>query len=83
MSESVALSLFDSLSQVPDPRLDRTKLHQLADILVIAVCATICAAETGKRSPSSGRPKRVGSGSSRRCPTVSRRTTPSAVSSCA
>lgn len=46
MSESASLSLFDSLSQVPDPRLDRTKLHQLLDILVIAVCATICAAET-------------------------------------
>lgn len=46
MSESVSLTLFDSLSQVPDPRLDRTKLHQLADILVIAVCATICGAET-------------------------------------
>jgi predicted transposase YbfD/YdcC len=46
MSESAALSLFDSLEQVPDPRLERTKLHQLVDILVIAVCATICAAET-------------------------------------
>jgi predicted transposase YbfD/YdcC len=46
MSESASPSLFDTLSQVPDPRLDRTKLHQLVDILVIAVCATICAAET-------------------------------------
>jgi len=46
MSESVALSLFDSLGQVPDPRLERTRLHPLVDILVIAVCATICAAET-------------------------------------
>src|SRR5215212_12004337 len=46
MSESASLSLFDTLSQVPDPRLDRTKLHQLVDILVISVCATICAAET-------------------------------------
>lgn len=46
MSESRALSLFDSLGQVPDPRLERTRLHQLVDILVIAVCATICAAET-------------------------------------
>lgn len=46
MSESVTLSLFDSLGQVPDPRLERTRLHQLVDILVIAVCATICAAET-------------------------------------
>src|SRR5215216_3590174 len=46
MSETVALSLFASLGQVPDPRLERTRLHQLVDILVIAVCATICAAET-------------------------------------
>lgn len=46
MCESASLSLFDTPSQVPDPRLDRTKLHPLADILVIAVCATICAAET-------------------------------------
>ena len=46
MSEPVSLSLFDSLEEVPDPRVERTKLHQLVDILVIAVCATICAAET-------------------------------------
>jgi hypothetical protein len=46
VSESASPSLFDTLSQVPDSRLDRTKLHQLVDILVIAVCATICAAET-------------------------------------
>ncbi len=46
MSDSVPLSLFDSLGEVPDPRRERTKLHQLVDILVIAVCATICAAET-------------------------------------
>jgi len=46
MSEPVSLSLFDSLGEVPDPRRERTRLHQLVDILVIAVCATICAAET-------------------------------------
>lgn len=46
MSEPVSLSLFDSLEEVPDPRRERTKLHRLVDILVIAVCATICAAET-------------------------------------
>lgn len=57
MSESVSLSLFESLSQVPDPRLDRTKLHQLADILVIAVCATICAAETWEEIEEFGRAK--------------------------
>lgn len=41
MSKSVALSLFDSLGQAPDPRMERTKLHRLVDVLVIAVCATI------------------------------------------
>lgn len=57
MSEPPSLSLFDSLSQVPDPRLDRTKLHQLVDILMIAVCATICAAETWEEIAEFGRAK--------------------------
>jgi DDE_Tnp_1-associated len=57
MSKSVVLSLFDSLSQVPDPRIERTKLHQLVDVLVIAVCATICAAETWEEIEEFGRAK--------------------------
>jgi predicted transposase YbfD/YdcC len=57
MSKSVALSLFDSLGQVPDPRIERTKLHQLVDVLVIAVCATICAAETWEEIEEFGRAK--------------------------
>ena len=31
---------------VPDPRIDRTKQHLLLDILVIALCAVICGAES-------------------------------------
>lgn len=31
-------------AQVPDPRVDRTKDHQLLDILVIAICAILCGA---------------------------------------
>ncbi len=57
MSDSVTLSLFDSLGEVPDPRRERTKLHQLVDILVIAVCATICAAETWEEIEEFGRAK--------------------------
>src|SRR5215207_8992317 len=57
MSESVTLSLFDSLGQVPDPRLERTRLHPLVDILVIAVCATICAAETWEEIAEFGQAK--------------------------
>lgn len=57
MSESIALSLFDTLAQVPDPRMERTKLHPLVDVLVIAVCATICAAETWEEIAEFGQAK--------------------------
>ncbi len=57
MSPDHSLSLFDSLDQVPDPRRERTKLHQLVDILVIAVCATICAAETWEEIEEFGQAK--------------------------
>jgi predicted transposase YbfD/YdcC len=57
MSEELSLSLFDTLEQVPDPRRERTKLHLLVDILVIAVCATICAAETWEEIEEFGQAK--------------------------
>ena len=57
MSEPASLSLFDSLGEVPDPRRERTKLHRLVDILVIAVCATICAAETWEEIAEFGQAK--------------------------
>src|SRR3954469_10467222 len=57
MGEDLSLSLFDSLDQVPDPRRERTRLHQLVDILVIAVCATICAAETWEEIAEFGQAK--------------------------
>ena len=57
MSDSVTPSLFASLGEVPDPRRERTKLHQLVDILVIAVCATICAAEIWEEIEEFGRAK--------------------------
>jgi predicted transposase YbfD/YdcC len=31
--------------EVEDPRVDRTKLHKLIDIIVIAICAVICGAD--------------------------------------
>jgi predicted transposase YbfD/YdcC len=39
-------SLVDFLSRLEDPRIDRTKRHDLIDILVIAICAVICGAKT-------------------------------------
>lgn len=39
-------TLVEHFSSSTDPRIDRTKRHKLIDILVIAICATICGAET-------------------------------------
>lgn len=37
-------NLIDFLEAIDDPRIDRTKKHELIDILVIAICAAICGA---------------------------------------
>lgn len=41
-----AESLIDFLQALDDPRIDRTKRHELIDIIVIAICAVICGAKT-------------------------------------
>jgi len=38
-------TLFERVGEIKDPRIERKKLHSLKDILVIAVCATICGAD--------------------------------------
>lgn|SRR5512138_804618 len=45
MKNQPAKSLIEHFSAIDDPRIDRSKLHKLIDILVIAICATICGAE--------------------------------------
>lgn len=37
-------NLIDFLEAIQDPRIDRTKRHELVDVLVIAICAAICGA---------------------------------------
>jgi predicted transposase YbfD/YdcC len=39
------ISLADAFIMIHDPRMDRTKKHNLVDILVITLCATICGVE--------------------------------------
>ncbi len=39
-------TLFESLAVIKDPRIERHKLHSLTDILMIAICATICGVES-------------------------------------
>jgi predicted transposase YbfD/YdcC len=38
-------SIEHHFADLKDPRIDRTKLHKLIDILVIAICAVICGAD--------------------------------------
>jgi predicted transposase YbfD/YdcC len=38
--------LLSIVRELPDPRVDRTKRHHLEDILVIAICALLCGAES-------------------------------------
>ena len=39
-------SIKKHFSKVPDPRLNRTKKHELIDIILIAICAVICGADS-------------------------------------
>jgi predicted transposase YbfD/YdcC len=45
MSTQSPTALVEHFSRITDPRVDRTKRHKLIDILVIAICATICGAD--------------------------------------
>lgn len=58
MEKLKAKSLFDSLQEIADPRVERTKRHLLVDILVIAICAVICGAESWEEIAEFGRAKR-------------------------
>jgi predicted transposase YbfD/YdcC len=42
----MATSIWEHFCIVPDPRVERTQLHSLEDVLVITICAVICGAET-------------------------------------
>lgn len=45
MKSKQMISLEESFGKIADPRIDRTKLHKLIDIIIIAICAVICGAE--------------------------------------
>ncbi len=46
MEQHPKKSLLEHFSTITDPRINRTKDHELIDILVIAICALLCRAET-------------------------------------
>lgn len=45
MEENDLRDLESVFTQVEDPRLERTKLHRLRDIIILAICGVICGAE--------------------------------------
>jgi predicted transposase YbfD/YdcC len=46
MQKHPKLSLIEHFENLPDPRVNRTKDHDLIDVLVIAVCTLLCAGES-------------------------------------
>ena len=46
MEGTPAVSLIEHFAKLKDPRIDRTKHHNLIDIVVIAICAVIGGADS-------------------------------------
>lgn len=46
MEKPRKLNLITILKEVPDPRVERRKLHSLEDVLCIAICALLCGADS-------------------------------------
>jgi len=57
MEESVLPTIESHFGDLTDPRIDRTKLHLLMDILVIAICAVIAGADNWEAIADFGRAK--------------------------
>ena len=46
MAQAPKATVLDHFAQLDDPRVERTRRHKLVDILAIAICATICGADS-------------------------------------
>ncbi len=46
MQKHLKITLMTAMKEVPDPRVDRRKLHSLSDLLTIAICALLCGADS-------------------------------------
>ena len=51
------ITIADHFADLEDPRIERTKHHQLIDIITISICAVICGADTWVDIESYGRAK--------------------------
>jgi predicted transposase YbfD/YdcC len=57
MSEVLTASLLEHFCSLEDPRVERTKLHLLCDILALTICAVICGADSWTEIESYGQAK--------------------------
>ena len=46
MDEQASAAIAQYFGDLTDPRVDRTKLHKLIDILVLAICAVLAGADS-------------------------------------
>ncbi len=46
MAQPPKATILDHFAELDDPRVERTRRHKLVDILAIAICATICGADS-------------------------------------
>ncbi|MCC3434412.1 MAG: ISAs1 family transposase, partial [Oscillatoriales cyanobacterium] len=51
------ITIADHFSDLEDPRVERTRHHQLIDIITLSICAVICGADTWVDIESYGRAK--------------------------
>jgi predicted transposase YbfD/YdcC len=56
--ETAAPSLIACFRDIPDPRVERTKRHNLIDVLVISICTLLCGGETFNDMEDFGKAKR-------------------------
>jgi predicted transposase YbfD/YdcC len=59
MEERELRDLETIFAQVEDPRVERTKLHRLRDIIIIAICGVLCGAEGWVEIEEFGRAKQA------------------------
>jgi predicted transposase YbfD/YdcC len=58
MQNHSKLSLIEHFQDLPDPRVNRTKAHDLIDLVVIAICTLLCAGESFNDMEDFGKAKR-------------------------
>ena len=61
MKERKGASITDYFQALEDPRIERSKLHKLLEIVTIAICATICGADSWVHMSCSAKARRSGS----------------------